>query len=110
MKTFEIKVRDAELAHYCSTYKVEADTEEEAKRLVLAGEADESDCETYSHSYFNLEVAKEYVDGKADFKTIESCEIVLSDIDLEANKIQKEIDDLTDKLMAKKTKLKFIKQ
>jgi hypothetical protein len=110
MKTFEIEVLDMEIAHYATTYKVEAESEEEAKRLVLAGKVDSLGCETYNHSEFDLEVAKKYVNGEAEFKTVEYCRVVQSNAELEADKIQKEINELKGKLKIQKTKLKFLEQ
>ena len=109
MKTFEIEILDSELAHYATKYRVEAETEEEAKKLVLAGEVDSLDTETYDYSEFNLEVAQKYINGDIKFRTVEYCKPVQSDAELEAAKIQKEIEQLESKLKAKKNKLDFLK-
>jgi len=109
MKTFQIEVLDMELAHYATTYKVEAENEEEAKRLVLAGKVDPLDCDTYDHTEFNYEVAKQYVDGVVEFRTVEYCRVVQSDAEMEADKIQKEINELEGRLKIQKTKLDLLK-
>jgi hypothetical protein len=109
MQTFEIEVLDMEIAHYATTYKVEAENEEEAKRLVLSGKIDSLDCETYDHSDFCLEVAKRYVNGESQFRTISHCKVTKSDAELESEKVQKEINDLKGKLKIQKNKLALIK-
>lgn len=107
MKTFEVIVDETELIHYQNTYVVEAETEEDAKRMVMAGGVDFKDWNTVDYSSLDKEIARKYADGELPLKEVyEVRDITIPPLsDQEKLRISRELNELEFRMAELKAKL-----
>ena len=94
MKRFEIELFEVELVHYSTIYHVNADSEEEAKKLVLRGDIESTDSITYDHSHLNKEIAQEYADGTRKLWEFNYCNQIPTQEEMNEIVKQKKIAEL----------------
>jgi len=108
MKTFEIVIIDREITIYSSTYEVQAENEEEAKKIVFSGDGSHfcTDTENCNEEDFTEENIKKYLSGEKKYRELESCTETLSQEEKEEEKLLKEKQDLEVRLQEIDSKLK----